>query len=94
MAAAVVLVLGIAILWLLHTIVQFIAALTLIALVSCLLFIIAAYGLSFLGFYFILGQAYMGWSIFGAMFAGSLIVSRGLRKAKDMWAQNHWRHDR
>lgn len=87
MAAAVFLILGIAALWLLYAIVQFIAALTIIALVSCLLFIIAAYGLSFLGFYFMLGQAYLGLSIFGAMFVGTLIVSRGVHKAKGIFTR-------
>ena len=94
MSAAIVLVLGIAIFWLLHFIVQFCAALTLIALISCLFFLIATYGLIFLGFYFIFGQAYIGWSIFGAMFAGSLIVSRVLRKARGIWAPNYARHSR
>ncbi len=82
MMAVVVLILGLAVLGAVFAVLRFVAALTIIALTSCLLFVLAAYTLSFLGLYFILGSSYIGWAIFGAMGLGSVIVSRAVRFAK------------
>jgi len=74
MIAAVFLVITLAVLWMAFFVIQFIAALSLIALVVGLVVTAAAYGFSFLGFYYIFGPANIGWAIFAAMFSGTVIV--------------------
>lgn len=74
MIAAVFLVITLAVLWMAFFVIQFIAALSLIALVVGLVVTAAAYGFSFLGFYYIFGSANIGWAIFAAMLLGTVIV--------------------
>jgi len=89
MMAVVVLILGVAVLGTVFAVLRFIAALTVIALTSCLLFILAVYAFSFLGLYFIFGSSYIGWAIFGAMGLGSVIVSRAIKFAKGQLCSNY-----
>ena len=74
MIAAVFLAIALAVLWMVFLVIQFIAALSLIALVVGLVVTASAYGFSFLGFYYIFGPPNIGWAIFAAMFLGTVIV--------------------
>lgn len=74
MIAAVFLAITLAVLWMMFFVIQFIAALSLIALVVGLVVTAAAYGFSFLGFYYIFGPHNTGWAIFAAMLLGTVIV--------------------
>lgn len=74
MIAAVFLAITLAVLWMLFFVIQFFAALSLIALVVGLVVTAAAYGFSFLGFYYIFGPANIGWAIFAAMLLGTVLV--------------------
>lgn len=74
MIAAVFLAITLAVLWMAFFVIQFIAALSLIALVVGLVVTASVYGFSFLGFYYILGPVNTGWAIFAAMLLGTVIV--------------------
>ena len=74
MIAAAFLVIAIFVMWLLFFIVQFAAALSLVAIVIAVGVTVGAYGFSFLGFYYLFGQANIGWAIFAAMFLGTVLV--------------------
>lgn len=74
MIAAVFLVITLAVLWMVFLVIQFIAALSLIALVVGLVVTASAYGFCFLGFYYIFGPPNIGWAIFAAMLLGTVIV--------------------
>jgi hypothetical protein len=68
MIAGVFLVIQHCVLWLLFSLVQVAAALSLVALVMTLVVIAGAYGFSFLGFCYLFGQSNIDWVIFAAMF--------------------------
>lgn len=74
MIAAVFLVIAMFVMWVLFFIVQFAAALSLVAIVIAVVVTLGAYGFSFLGFYYLFGQSYIGWAIFAAMFLGTVLV--------------------
>ena len=71
MGFAVLMALVVGILWIAVLILQFIAMLSLITIGLVVWTVIAVYGLSFLGLYFILGGQQIGWAIFGAMLLGT-----------------------
>lgn len=75
MMAAVFLILAGCALWMLFFIIQFAALLSLLALALGLVMTAAVYGASFLGFYYVFGEANTGWAIFAAMFLGTVILS-------------------
>lgn len=82
MGFAVLLALVVGGLWIVFLVLQFVALLSLIALGLAIWAVIAMYGLSFLGLYFILGEANIGWAIFGAMGLGTLMLSAMVRRVK------------
>lgn len=75
MIAAVFLVLAGFALWMLFFIIQFAALLSLLALALGVVMTAAVYGASFLGFYYLFGEANTGWAIFAAMFFGTIFLS-------------------
>ena len=82
MIAAVFLVLAMFVMWVLFFIVQFAAALSLVAVVIALVVTAGAYGFSFLGFYYLFGQSNIGWAIFAAMFLGTVLVGEIWKSVK------------
>ena len=88
MIAAVFLVLTGFMLWMLFFIIQFTALLSLLALVLGLVVMAAVYGFSFLGFYYLFGEANTGWAIFAAMLLGSVILSIIAKSVKQLLSQD------
>ena len=88
MITAVFLVLAGFALWMLFFIIQFVALLSLLALALGLVMTAAVYGASFLGFYYLFGEANTGWAIFAAMFLGSVILSAIVKSVKQLMNQD------
>ena len=88
MIAAVFLVLAGFALWMLFFIIQFAALLSLLALALGLVITAAVYGASFLGFYYVFGEANTGWAIFAAMLLGSVILSIIAKSVKQLLNQD------
>ncbi|MEY8689771.1 MAG: hypothetical protein AB9M53_07835 [Leptothrix sp. (in: b-proteobacteria)] len=82
MGFAVLLALVMGILWIAIMILQFIALLSLITIGLAIWAVIAMYGLSFLGLYFILSEANIGWAIFGARLLGTALLKTSVRHLK------------
>lgn len=82
MGLAVLLALVAGIVWIAVLLIQFIALMSLIAIGLAIWAVIAMYGLSFLGLYFILGPEQIGWAIFGAMGLGTVLLKTTTRRLK------------
>jgi len=82
MGFAILLALVAGVLWIVVLILQFIALLSLITIGLAIWAVIAMYGLSFLGLYFILGEANIGWAIFGAMLLGTALLKTSVHHLK------------
>ncbi|MBK6851953.1 MAG: hypothetical protein IPG93_10105 [Burkholderiales bacterium] len=82
MGFAVLLALVAGALWIVFLALQFVALLSLIALGLAIWAVIAMYGRSFLGLYFILGESQIGWAIFGAMLLGTVLLKTSVRHLK------------
>lgn len=82
MGAAILLAVSIGMLWIIVLALQFIAVLFVTILGIAIWSAITIYGLSFLGLYFILGEANTGWAIFGAMGLGTALLSLAIHRIK------------
>lgn len=82
MGFAVLLAFVAGVVWIVFLILQFFALLTLVAIGLAIWAVIAMYGLSFLGLYFILGPEQIGWAIFGAMGLGTVLLKTTVRHLK------------
>lgn len=76
MIAVVFLVIALFVLWIVYFIIQFTAMVSLLAFSIGLFVTAAVYGSTFLGLFFIFGEANIGWAILGAMFLGTVMVKR------------------
>jgi len=79
MGFAVLLAFVAGVVWIVFMILQFFALLSLVAIGLAIWAVIAMYGLSFLGLYFILGPEQIGWAIFGAMLIGTVLLKTTVR---------------
>lgn len=79
MGFAVLLAFVAGVVWIVFMILQFFALLSLVAIGLAIWAVIAMYGLSFLGLYFILGPEQIGWGIFGAMGLGTVLLKTTVR---------------
>jgi hypothetical protein len=88
MIAAIFLAVALFVMWVLFFIVQFAAALSLVAVVIAMMVTAGAYGFSFLGFYYLFGPSNIGWAIFAAMFLGTVLVREIWKSAKRGLSRN------
>lgn len=79
MIAAVFLLLGAAVLWLIFFAIQVVLGAALFTLLLGLVATVVVYGLTFLGLFLILGPANAGWAILGAMFLGTILSKAAMQ---------------
>lgn len=82
MGFAVLLAFVAGVVWIVFMILQFFALLSLVAIGLAIWAVIAMYGLSFLGLYFILGPEQIGGAIFGAFLLGTMLLKTTVRHLK------------
>lgn len=83
MGAAILLAVSIGALWGIVLALQFLVVLFVTVLGIAIWSAITIYRLSFLGLYFILGEANTGWAIFGAMGLGTFLLSLAAQRIRN-----------